>query len=556
MKRVVAMNMQRALMNETANVPLSTSEQGRTRVVEAQGTARRRLPQKRIVESLGAKKEGFTMRLYDFVSECERGPGADKLCPLPSMPDDVDGLPFLGEAVVPDINFNGIGSFRSFIPQATESFLAVWWGLLPIELFDRYTFCAQGGADGIRVFVDGRLVTNNDGRGLHTRACGSVNLLAGDHYIRVDAFASRRDIGYYGVYKQVTYYGTRTVTSESQLKSTDATPLAVMPQTGLEGFADVTPGYQLIVYTFYPALSPPSTFPNLLEHSPFAHALMDKLEVSWSDIVGKCDDTLFPETGSVAFTLAGRFKITYQGIYKFCLRSVEGSRLHVDGSFLIESDGAAPVDSCKELPLRQGVHTIHTETFKKATPKGAKVKVTYSGRDTNFQQKLVESFDARYNAGQPAPTNTKAGFRMFIFETHSGSPAAMGWQDPAMGQVCTPPDPRNNQVGPLSHAAVYAPPRYCEYSIAFDPSKAPLPGLPNFCCYTPPWLTDSAPLSESIVPAINFGSIADLKVYNPKQTSVKFGWKIYGSYVARESRLYSICIYASSGARLWIGTAV
>jgi len=185
---------------------------------------------------------GFTLRMYGLNSDCIRGAGQSIVCPRKWIPhdfltdwddhgeDDRGGLhSWEGSAVVPDVTATSMGWFRGHIAGSSDSFLAVWWGQLPISLFDEYEFCCESARDGIRLFLNGKLLIDNDGRGSRSEKCESINLDAGNHHIRVDGYQVNGPGGG-GTSKICKYKGEDTGHSKVKLKSNDCcTPGYIVP---------------------------------------------------------------------------------------------------------------------------------------------------------------------------------------------------------------------------------------------------------------------------------------------------------------------------------------
>jgi hypothetical protein len=185
---------------------------------------------------------GFTLRMYGLNSDCYRGPGQDIVCPRKWIPhdyltdwddhgeDDRGGLhSWEGSAVVPDVDATSMSWFTGHIKGSSPAFLAVWWGQLPIEKFDSYEFCCQSARDGIRLFLNGKLLLDNDGRHSRSEMCVEANLDPGNHHIRVDGFQVDGPGGG-GTSKICKYKGEDTGGSKVNLKSNDCcTPAYVLP---------------------------------------------------------------------------------------------------------------------------------------------------------------------------------------------------------------------------------------------------------------------------------------------------------------------------------------
>jgi hypothetical protein len=69
----------------------------------------------------------------------------------------------VGSAVVPIVDFHGLGSIRRYVPATPHSWYAwIFWGKVEIKTGGTYTFCSTSD-DGSHVYVNGRHIVNNDG---------------------------------------------------------------------------------------------------------------------------------------------------------------------------------------------------------------------------------------------------------------------------------------------------------------------------------------------------------------------------------------------------------
>jgi hypothetical protein len=352
--------------------------------------------------------DGFTLRMYGLNSDCLRGAGQSIVCPRKWIPhdyltdwddhgeDDRGGLhSWEGSAVVPNVDATSMSWFTGHIKGSSKSFLAVWWGQLPIVLFDDYEFCCSSARDGIRLFVNGKLLVDNDGRHSRSEKCEHINLDAGNHHIRVDGFQVDGNGGG-GTSKICKYRGKDTGGSKVNLKSNDCcTPARVLPipegysgigydetavnNNGAKGEHNMDEGgtyapretiedanfelnggallpasdgdtkWEVQLFVFYPYTVPLTEIPKLgdippqsylgdwKEGGPYFSCELDSLPITWGDIDGKAAGiSMLPKLAPVAITVGGNFEINVPGEYEFCGESMMGGRLFVSAMKVME----------------------------------------------------------------------------------------------------------------------------------------------------------------------------------------------------------------------------
>eukprot|EP00287_Rhodomonas_sp_CCMP768_P015421 CAMPEP_0196758162 /NCGR_PEP_ID=MMETSP1091-20130531/104042_1 /TAXON_ID=302021 /ORGANISM="Rhodomonas sp., Strain CCMP768" /LENGTH=329 /DNA_ID=CAMNT_0042106969 /DNA_START=1 /DNA_END=991 /DNA_ORIENTATION=- len=106
---------------------------------------------------------------------------------MPSVPD-MNTLSNCGETTVDYINFPSMEEMNKAIPTCPLE--NVGWrfeGQVIISQQGSYYFCTSSD-DGSLVYVDGNMVTNNDGLHGTEERCGGVYLYAGPHHVRLDGF--------------------------------------------------------------------------------------------------------------------------------------------------------------------------------------------------------------------------------------------------------------------------------------------------------------------------------------------------------------------------------
>jgi len=94
----------------------------------------------------------------------------------------------VGSAVVPIVDFHGLGSIRRYVPATPHSWYAwIFWGKVEIKTGGTYTFCSTSD-DGSHVYVNGRHIVNNDGLHGARERCGTIQLNKGGAKVRGDGF--------------------------------------------------------------------------------------------------------------------------------------------------------------------------------------------------------------------------------------------------------------------------------------------------------------------------------------------------------------------------------
>jgi len=127
---------------------------------------------------------------------------------IKKFPTPVEGQKAQVCRVESQINFeakDGAG-FRDL--QWKEYFAAVWTGSLRAPKTGKYTFYLKSD-DGSKLFLDGKLVVDNDGKHRLDEDSKSLDLTAGDHDFKVEYFQNKDKAGcvlswkYEGTDKQV-----------------------------------------------------------------------------------------------------------------------------------------------------------------------------------------------------------------------------------------------------------------------------------------------------------------------------------------------------------------
>ena len=318
-----------------------------------------------------------------------------------------------------------------------------------------------------------------------------INLNSGNHHIRVDGYQVGGLGG--GTSKVCTYSGEDTGGSDAPLKSNSCCSPAVLPTpegysgigydakarnaNGLKGEYNIDKGgkykpretkkmskisggarrkgsegeegWSVEVFVFYPWMKPLTSIPNVAESDvgggippqsylgnwkeggPWFSCRLPALPIAWGDIDSEASGiTMLPKLAPVAVSIGGNFEIELEGEYEFCGSSMMGGRLFVGSMKVMECDGPGPCFGCQKWFVEEGEHSVKALIYSSPAPAPLKFDLKYKGPDTKQAKKRLQSTDAKTRAAL-----MRGGFRLYIFVTRPGSPAGMGWADPALGQV-------------------------------------------------------------------------------------------------------------------------
>lgn len=483
--------------------------------------------------SLAGGGGGFAMRAFTFDSDCVRGPGVSTLgCRPDTVPDDEHYLPDRGHhntgvipqggVVVKEVNFGSIGAMSSDDPdlKLDKDVVVVFYGRVHIKEWDEYKFCATS-KDGARIFVDGALLTDFDGKHSASEKCSPRNLMPGWHDVRMDGFQL-------GDGPNKLLYGSKKVVPGK-------VPMPSVYELAPRESWDANTGYSIRVYMNFPPLAPLLKMPAIYDETPFAHGKLK--EVKFTGLKSFIKGPLLPKVGGVAWDLAGVVRVRLEGKYSFCGASVAGMKLYISNHVMIDKDGAAPVVDCGEVHLGPGAYQIYASGFASLVASAA-MTLTYFGPDTKQSPKPLPSVN---NAIRPAAKN---GFRMFLFEKMpgKGSPSGMGWARPDWQQICNPIDKtkKKETSSPTGCASIMVP----------DPTRGN-PPPPSFCCFTPPVDMKGKPSFEFLIDTIKFYSPLDFTMRAVGFGASGFAYHIYGSVYVDKPGPKNVCITCADGCRAW-----
>jgi len=265
---------------------------------------------------------------------------------LEQLPSDWASMAPVKDMIVSNINFPS-GQVQG-ASGMTTNFAAEFRGVVEIARGGQWTFFCSSD-DGSKLFIDGKLVINNDGlHGMVTKQSNSLTLDQGRHSIRVEYF-NREGPG--GVVVEWMGPGTaRSVLPASALFTEKPVP------RGLLGKFYATPTLQRAL----PRFPVGSDMPLLKQ------VTVDNLNFPSSSNFGNLGL-------SVRFigVFAGFITVPSSGKWTISSESDDGSKVYIDDNLLINNDGLhGMTEKGASLDLLKGSHSIRVEFFNGDGPGG------------------------------------------------------------------------------------------------------------------------------------------------------------------------------------------
>jgi hypothetical protein len=300
------------------------------------------------------------MRLYHSTAD-------DQLRDMPYLGDS--HMQYLGEAVVPAIDFFNLEQLRRWFPNAVNDDIAAeFYGKVKIRTAGDYWFCTNSD-DGSRMWIDGALAVDNGGlHGMRQYCKYYPNFPAGTHMIKGDFFQGR---GGWGV--QFNYRGPDTQNAH-------------MPIPSISAAGPPIPGKSKWEMRVYKCNTAPTLLPDVSTLQPIGTAVIPFIDFNGVSNFQKYIPTLPNDNIAAVFT--GRTKITKPGLYDVCTDSDDGSRLWIDTNMVVENGGQhGRRTKCVSVMLTEGEHVIDADFFNSWGPLW--MEATYKGPDTDNQVKLL-----------------------------------------------------------------------------------------------------------------------------------------------------------------------
>ena len=289
---------------------------------------------------------------------------------MPSAHSEVSYDYFTGELHgVPDFTAlkpeksGTIGGFDHTLggKAAEENYSIRFHGGLKIEKDANYTFYVSSD-DGSKLWIDDKLVVDNDGDHAADEKSGRIKLAAGTHKIV---------LGYY----QGGGERALTVSFESALNEKKAIPADALIAKEPEKFPDAPaniPGN--LSYEYYE--NEYDKLPDFTALTPTAKGECDGFDIA-------LDGKSRAENFAVRFI--GNLKIDKDGEYTFYTTSDDGSRLLLDDKVVVDNDGDHPAEEKEgKTTLTAGSHKLIVLFYQHGGEKA--LQVSYAGPDIEKKQ--------------------------------------------------------------------------------------------------------------------------------------------------------------------------
>jgi len=317
--------------------------------------------------------------------------GPNSMSRVPS----VAGLKRIGSARMQYISQYNNHAFTRAVPGTPHDHF-VWRdvGEVDIQFGGRYTFCTTSD-DGSNLLVKGKKVVNNDGLHGPRKRCGSITLSRGVYPVDAEGFQRGG-----GAYMKVTYKGEDTGGIERRLGSVKPPPAKAAVDWSRPD------GWRFTVYLGPHGMSRVVTTQgrHKVGSARLGRIMLTHNNAFKSIIRGTPHDNfLWSATGTV--------KIEKSGRYTFCTTSDDGSKLWVDGHYVVNNDGLhGPRTRCGSRHLGSGSHFVKSLGFQRGG--GAYMRIMYQGPDTGNARIYLRSSD-------PGPMQqnwaSSHGWKMIIY---------------------------------------------------------------------------------------------------------------------------------------------
>lgn len=305
----------------------------------------------------------------DMILKVKKGKGSKSDEPKPvsnpqpqpanePVPDEVaEGLQYTYYKIDPKKPWTKLPDFRKLKPAKTgrvsnftlsprdqnDYFAFAFDGNIKIDNAGDYYFYTYSD-EGTKLYINDKLVTNNDG--LHTSVVkyGKVNLSKGSHKIRVEYFENKA-----GEQLYVSYKGPGVALQEIPKSRLSTGNNNTNNETKSEGpKVAFTSGLN---YSYYESKDAHSRWTKLPDFK--------RLNAKKTGTVA--DFSLSPalRTNHFGLVLEGQIKIAKGGDYTFYSYSDDGSQLFIDGQKIVDNDGLhAPRERSGKVRLSEGYHAI------------------------------------------------------------------------------------------------------------------------------------------------------------------------------------------------------
>ena len=276
----------------------------------------------------------------------------------PAPEETVQGLIYSYYKIDPKKPWNKLPDLRKLKPAKTgrvknfnlsprdqnDYFAFAFDGYIQIKDAGNYFFYTLSD-EGSKLYINDKLVTNNDG--VHTSQVkyNKVNLSVGSHKIRVEYFENKG-----GEQLYVSYKGPGVALQEvpeSRLSSGEESNNGAVAKKEDPG-ASYTHGLN---YAYYESANAHSRWSKLPD--------FNKLKAKKTGTVSNFSLSPAQRTNHFGLVLEGHIKIANAGDYHFFTDSDDGSQLFIDGKRVVDNDGLhAPRERSGKINLSAGYHAI------------------------------------------------------------------------------------------------------------------------------------------------------------------------------------------------------
>jgi len=255
-------------------------------------------------------------------------------------------------------------SFDISLAQRSTQFAFNFTGYVGVPTDGQYTFYTTSD-DGSQLYIDGVLVTNNDGLHAANERSGTIGLKAGKHTISVGYFQQGG-----GDILSVSYSGpgvSKQVIPQYSLYRvplTDGLLPAVNPANTVSGALN---------YAYYEGVGSYNSVPTFSSLTPVKTGTISNFDISVAN-----------RTTSFAFNFTGYINVPTDGQYTFYTTSDDGSTLYIDNVLVTNNDGLhGAIQKSGTIGLKAGKHAISVGYLQQGG--GATLSVSYSGPGISIQ---------------------------------------------------------------------------------------------------------------------------------------------------------------------------
>lgn len=294
---------------------------------------------------------------------------------------DIDGL-------VP-VQTGATDAFSLGVADGYDTYAVRYTGKLNVDVAALYTFAVTSD-DGSRLYIDGNLIVNNDGRHRAIRKQNTVALEQGLHDIVVEYFE-------WGGLSSLDVLWSRpglveTAIAGSVLYSEQATDADVVAAPTAPVAPDVDGGYSIASVWDYDLYF--GQFINLPD--------FDALTPAVTSTTSALDIGLSPVAANFAIRFRGTVEIAEEGVYTFYTTSDDGSRVSVNGQVVADNDGRhAAIERQGQVTLAAGVHDIEWTYFQGYS--GKSLDAAWSGPGFAKTPFVPGDSTVQVAAAQPGP---------------------------------------------------------------------------------------------------------------------------------------------------------